>query len=518
MQIKLHRGTTAFVGQNNTGKSTILKLLWEIRPLFEAFLRDYSLQKFLRGSDSFLEVTWPETNQPPKEMFNDNDEKQLPVEIEIAVVPEGHIDDLDDEVSRVRFIIRRDNQVQCMMFGQIQSQSFTFSKKHVVDRENGIISEEGHNGNPLGISAICTALRILFQASYFPAFRFAEGATTDGQYYDSSVGTSFIRQWKRLKNGPSKEDNRKASAVTKKISEIFDFDDFDLVAGTDDEHLRVSINDSPARLDEVGAGITQAIMLLTYCMVEEPSFVLVDEPELNLHHNAQMKLLQALLGYTRYGIIFSTHNLGLARRCADRINCVTRQSPTTAPFIHPYENHPYLAEIYQALTYSGYFDYDAKKVLLVEGPTDVKVFKRFLKLYDKDHEFIILNLGGGSMINGKRTFELEELQRLAEEIVVIIDSERTSSNMKLGRDRHDFINIVKRLGFRCCVLERRATENYLSQTAVNAVMAGDRKALGEFDKLDNGTHWPKEKNHKIAQSMSRSELEDTDLGRFIASL
>jgi len=518
LKLTLSNGISAYVGQNNTGKSTILKFLWEIRPIFQAFLHSSNFQRLIRENDNKLEVTWPDTNRPPEGMFNDNDPHNLPVEIEVLVNSEGQFDDLDGEVKKIKYIINRNDEVECLLFSDVTSYPLSFSDKHLVDRANACISETNDDDDVLSIGAISTALRILFKSSYFASFRFAEGGITKGQYYDSSVGTSFIQRWKQLKNGTSKDGNRKAKAIVRKIAEIFQFDSFDLSASHDDQHFRVVINDSPERLDQVGSGITQAIMLLTYCEVEEPTYILVDEPELNLHHDAQIKLIKALEEKAEYGVIFATHNLGLARRCADTITCVTRKSPADAPIVMPYEDHPYLADIYQSLTYSGYFGYDAKKILLVEGPTDVKVFKHFLKLYNKDHEFMLINLGGGSMINGKRTFELEELQRLNKEITVIIDSERTRADMKLPRDRLDFINIVKRLGFKHCVLRRKATENYLSQNAVDEVIGNDCRSLGEYERLDESHPWSKEKNHKIAQAMKRIDLDETDLGQFFASL
>ena len=36
------------------------------------------------------------------------------------------------------------------------------------------------------------------------------------------------------------------------------------------------------------------------------------------------------------------------------------------------------------------------------GPTEVKAFRHFLQLYGKSHKVVLVQLGGSSMINGKR--------------------------------------------------------------------------------------------------------------------
>jgi hypothetical protein len=64
-------------------------------------------------------------------------------------------------------------------------------------------------------------------------------------------------------------------------------------------------------------------------------------------------------------------------------------------------------------------------------------------------------------------------------------------------------------------LERRALENYFTDAAVKAVVGSGESALSEYDQPPR--HW-KVDNWRIAQAMRRSDIETTDLGRFLASL
>ena len=66
------------------------------------------------------------------------------------------------------------------------------------------------------------------------------------------------------------------------------------------------------------------------------------------------------------------------------------------------------------------------------------------------------------------------------------------------------------------MLERRATENYLTDDAIKTVKGQKYSALGSHQKLENAAMpWGKEENWIIARQMKRSDFELTDLGKFL---
>ena len=76
------------------------------------------------------------------------------------------------------------------------------------------------------------------------------------------------------------------------------------------------------------------------------------------------------------------------------------------------------------------------------------------------------------------------------------------------------------MGISCAVLERRATENYLTDAAVKAEKGERYTALGHFESLKKRPQfgWAKSENWRIAARMVWNDLKDTDLGRFLVSL
>ena len=76
--------------------------------------------------------------------------------------------------------------------------------------------------------------------------------------------------------------------------------------------------------------------LLTNVAIKQPSFVLLDEPELNLHPSLQLDSLTILGAYTDEGVIFSTHSIGLARAAAERIYALRKLRDLESEMV-PYE-------------------------------------------------------------------------------------------------------------------------------------------------------------------------------------
>jgi hypothetical protein len=92
--------------------------------------------------------------------------------------------------------------------------------------------------------------------------------------------------------------------------------------------------------------------------------------------------------------------------------------------------------------------------VLVEGTKDVLAIQQFLRLYGKDHQIVLLPLGGSALINGSHetALQLEELKRISDNISAVIDSERDNQDAELGPDRASFVRLCEGARIRCHVL------------------------------------------------------------------
>lgn len=137
----------------------------------------------------------------------------------------------------------------------------------------------------------------------------------------------------------------------------------------------------------------------------------------------------------------------------------------------------------------------------------------------KDHQVVLLPLGGSQLINAEAELQLQEIRQISENLVALIDSERTDPDAVLSSERQGFVRACQNANVECRVLERRAIENYLSDRAIKKVKGTKYRALGSYEALNAiNPAWSKSENWRIAREMTPEELNGTDLGEFLGSL
>jgi hypothetical protein len=126
-------------------------------------------------------------------------------------------------------------------------------------------------------------LATISRAFYLPAFRNAINVGGQDDFFDTRVGQEFIRDWRTLKTGFRRRHTTQAIRLTDEIRHIFEFNSLEINASADETTLQIIVNGRPRRLDEVGSGLTQFILVLANVAMHEQNYIFIDEPELNLH-------------------------------------------------------------------------------------------------------------------------------------------------------------------------------------------------------------------------------------------
>jgi hypothetical protein len=254
--------------------------------------------------------------------------------------------------------------------------------------------------------------------------------------------------------------------------------------------------------------------------MNRPDLILIDEPELNLHPSLQIDFLTTLTSYAKVGTLFATHSIGLARAVANRIYSV-RSLRDGVSEVQPYEATPNLSEFLGSLGFSSYRELGFDKVLLVEGVTEVQTIAQFLRLLGKDHQIVLLPLGGSQMISSNSAPAVEEIRRITTSVFALIDSERKAPGDALATGRAGFEKICKECEppIPCHVLTRRAIENYFPEHAIQSVKGSKYRALAHHEKLEEApVSWSKSENWRIARAMTLDDLAGTDLLDFLKTL
>lgn len=502
LEFTLRDGFTAFVGPNNSGKSFILKFFYEFRKIWNILKDENNLNNLVRGNEIGVDFTQVIDKSDVFHRFNG---REIQVFIEIK------------DISFRFYIIKRDNVNVYLKRGEFflkgQALSPLGGHAQIVDINTKIFHS---NIGDMNIGYLLEVFDAAARAIYVPAFRNAVNIGADQEYYDISIGEAFIRAFGQWKLGYYSWQSQFIQDVTEDIKNLFEYKNLEINPSDDRKSIHLTIDGKVYKLHEVGSGIAQFILVFVNIALKKPSFILIDEPELNLHPALQQKFLTNLTAYSRNGVLFATHSLGLARSIGDLIYSVIKRGNLS--IVKPLESTFNYPEFLGELSFSAFQDLGVEKILLVEGTTEMKTFQQFLRKKNKDKEFVILPLGGDSMINGKRGHELADIKRITPKIFCWIDSEKDRENGVLPKNRKAFLDLCRRLKIKAHASERRSLEHYFSEQAVEKISGEDYLMPEAYKKFDQSKYWAKEKNWRIAREMDFKEMEDTDLGKFITSI
>jgi len=506
VRFTLKEGLQSFVGVNNAGKSCLLRMFYELRSLF-AQLHPGQIVQALFGAQPFSQMSQV---KDAEEIFHDRNSRDLVLMFDM----DGTAIDGVQTPRRLEITVKR---------GTSQWAAKIYTSEGVLSggpshgfAPNNVLTIGGIP--KVNLSPLVDLGSVLSQMLYLGPFRNAVNIGGAGDYYDIQIGEPFIVQWRLLKTGYNKKQSESTYRLISDIQRIFGFKSLDINASDDGKNLQLMIDGKSYKQSEIGSGLIQFILVLANAAVKKPSFILIDEPELNLHPSLQVDFLTTLASYASHGVLFATHNLGLARAVSERVYSVRRVGDSRE--VRDFTATKALAEFLGELGFNAYQDLGFETVLLVEGPTEVTCVQQLLRYFQKEHRVILMPLGGSSMINGGSEIQLLEITRISQKVYALIDSERSQAGAALAPDRQSFTEICSKLKIPCAVLERRAIENYFPERAIRLAKNSDKyRALTHYEKLtDADPAWSKQENWRIARAMTKDDLKDTDLGRFLDEL
>ena len=503
------------IGVNNSGKSSLLRALYELRPIFDRLAA-------LESGDTMLHRVFgtgarlaDPALQPGEKIYpakDDRAEPRITLDFAHSEAP-GRIDQLN--------LVYRRSGVLTLTLKLTDGAEVRGLRGITVISESGqtVVRGNAESGETYFFhwDEIRQELRWLTGCMYVGPFRNAINSG-GGSYYDLAVGESLLTTFDNFKNGPSYRDNEAMEEMCGELARIFRLGRLEINVSADKKAFVYMVDGKSYRGGEQGGGISQFVIVAANVLVRRPTLLLIDEPELNIHASLQRPFLTLLARYVQGQVIFATHSLGLARSAADRVLVVVRDKDNRAS-VQDYRATPSLSSTLGELGYGGLNDSAYKAVLLVEGVTEVRVFQELLMKYGVRGEVVILSLGGDDLASGKADVELAELRRLSDTVFAVVDSERTSAAAEAADRRLQFQANCERQGIECCVLERTSIENYfdldVAREVENCPGAPD---FGYFAKPGREWGWKKERNWRIVERMTKEMIATTDLGQFIERL
>ncbi len=517
--IEIADGFTAIVGPNNAGKSALLRFLVEGRSVLDVIRQN--IGPFILGNP--LNAGWSSVRDPFEVIWNGG-RGEIRVSIEVPGKSE-----VWKEWQRLTFAVARDTQAMRLVeFNGLELGKLGRPSTVVHRGLNGELGRAGthinvnyHGGyrpssEVVGdIQPFVDELSSLIRALYVPASRNALVSGGTGMDYDIQVGQGFVESWSRIQAGPTKATQYKARDITEDIRRLLGFGTLHIQADTDKKRLLLEIDGHPFGLEEVGSGIAHLIVTLINVAIREQDFILIDEPEMGLHPSLQVEFLLALARHAKRGVVFATHSMGLARAVADRIYSVQRL-PGGNSVVQCMKGDPGLMERLGETQYRLCREMGYSTVLLVEGSTDLTVFKEFLRLLGLDRRVVLLSLGGSDVIKAAAEGPLSEIKSACEHVIAVIDSDKQSAEAAPAAKAVGFRSVCEKVGIRCHITKLRATENYLTDAAIKEALGTHRSQLGPFEDIKKApSAWPKSLSCKAAARMTVDDVKNTDIGEFL---
>jgi hypothetical protein len=493
-------GLTAIVGANNSGKSALLRFFWELRPLFaELAGPPPRLQQALAGNVGF-NASISDLDQ----LFYDGGTGDLVVVIELpdrAASPGG-----EPVANRFTLTIPRGTNTYSLAIGVLGKP--IISVHHWVDQYP--LDEQGRRlADP---DDLLHAIRGLARMRLIGPRRAASTQATSYDF-DGVTGSNLVNRWKSLKGG-GRRGRDAAAEIERRLGALFNLDRLAITFSENGMDLFVSVGNQSYHIDELGSGLSHfLVVLVTLEQYRDTSWVLIDEPDNGLHPTMQMEFLRTAATDVSEGVIFATHNYGLAKQSAARTYFVDRPTGATSSRITTPVQLESLSEFLGELGYSGYRDQGVERLLLLEGTHDVRVVDEFRRILRMPSNVLLLPLAGTNGINMTADSQLAELLRICPKVFAMIDSERTASKSTLSEVRRSFRDSCRKLGITCHILRRRSMENYLSDRAIKLVLGSNAQALGPFQETSRDL---KANQAKVAALMTAAEITDTDVGRFLS--
>lgn len=498
ISFEINDGITFILGVNNIGKSNLLKIFRDLRPVFSKKHSLVDKNSLIASISDYLNTG---TGISYGQLLNQESTK---INIDISI-------DVVGEKTEYKLIMHPHNgKIDYLSYNGFH---FSFFKNE---------TRQGYfNPNVLGImkNVVCNSL-------YIGSFR-TPNAKSSGDYFDIKIGTDFISTWDDWANGSDITKRNKIIALRDELKELFGFKRFEISVHSNKSNLIINTETGSFLLDELGGGISHFILVLGNALIKEPDFILIDEPENALHPKLQQTFIRTLASKAKYGLIATSHSIGLARSTADHIYSLTKNPSSNKLSLKKFGEHytPSIMNSINELGYSQFVELGGNNILLVEGRTDIKSFKEILRKYNIEHHFIVMDLGGSNMITKDSYEELKELKRLnAKSYSVIVDSEISGKEAKINPKISEFKDMCESLNFNVFLTEVHSTDNYITQEAINTILSPKYPKLDPYENLEskerksNGTKWSKKFNWKMFREMRKEDFKDTKLEQFILEI
>jgi energy-coupling factor transporter ATP-binding protein EcfA2 len=469
---------TLLVGQNNSGKTSILRFL--------ALL-------FNKAWSSLDEFDVPVGGQLP--IFFTVKLKSLLLSQQL------------DNRSYLRQIIQFDPDSDIILNGSFTKDSFVWDfdesifdtvpkayfQQNVFQRDGGTTSSNVSDNIAQFKMGFQSWLGDLAGSVYVPSLRFiAEHGTSvrhfgQREFPGDIVEFSIINKISQLQSFDGTGDQRAKArqqliSVENFVAHCLEKQSVSFSVSDSKNNLFVTIDGKEQNIGNLGSGVQQLILLGMASFAFPRKLVLIDEPELHFHPRTQKLLLRYIVENSSSNLVIATHSAAVIDAADGAILHIDEKwGKTTAT------NVGSNAERFEAIRNLGHSPSElvqANFVLWVEGPSDRIYFLKWISLVDPELvegvDFSILFYGGSNLASHGFEHDADDfVKSLSVCRQFAVDSElKTHVKRVVGE--------VVTSGGISWISAGREIENYVPNTIITElsnIFSGVSTASGEFERI-----------------------------------
>lgn len=274
----------------------------------------------------------------------------------------------------------------------------------------------------------------------FPEFRVRSNTAPTNRLV-SPTGLELASVLFNLKNGGLKERS-KFKKIQQHFTQLFPGLELEVVKEKDGNKISVHRDGIESTTDYFGAGVFEMILFTTHLIAHDNKLLCIDEPELHLHPHAQKLLASFIKESDENQFIIITHSPFFIDLSLPNNVVRVVQKDEQISLIYPPSNYwtpQELEKLNQFLDADNLELFFARKVLLVEGPTETAAFPIFSK-----HISDFLKNGVSTIeVGGKKSFPLFIKLLKGFEIPYVVVLDKDANDPKDGEFQVEIKNLVK---------------------------------------------------------------------------
>lgn len=291
-------------------------------------------------------------------------------------------------------------------------------------------------------------------------------------------GQGLITRLSELQNPnlENLEDRKKFQSINSFLQSVTGEYDAQIEIPSSKEYVLVHMNDRVLPLASLGTGIHEVVMIASYCTMIEDSIICIEEPEIHLHPLMQRKLIQHLNDSTTNQYMIATHSASFIDTPGASVHRVRLVEGNTQLSEAILDKDRF--EICSDLGYRASDLVQTNAIIWVEGPSDRIYLKHWIRAIDDDLKegihYSIMFYGGRLLSHlsaeNDDVSDFIKLRSLNRHAALVMDSDKSSARGRINATKQRLKGEFSKHGGVAWVTKGREIENYIDANRLHEIL------------------------------------------------